>query len=51
MISMATYAAIGRLGGAIVIAQERESGWTRQLRVTPLPPIAYATGSSSCRTS
>ena len=45
MISMATYAAIGAaLGGAIVIAQERDSGWTRQLRVTPLPSIAYVTG-------
>ena len=45
MISMATYAAIGAaLGGAIVIAQERESGWTRQLRVTPLPAAAYVTG-------
>lgn len=45
MISMATYAAIGAsLGGAIVIAQERDSGWTRQLRVTPLPSMAYVTG-------
>ena len=45
MISMATYAAIGAsLGGAIVIAQERDSGWTRQLRVTPLPSTAYVTG-------
>jgi ABC-2 type transport system permease protein len=45
MISMATYAAIGAaLGGAIVIAQERDSGWTRQLRVTPLPPMAYVSG-------
>jgi ABC-2 type transport system permease protein len=45
MISMATYAAIGAaLGGAIVIAQERDSGWTRQLRVTPLPSAAYVTG-------
>jgi ABC-2 type transport system permease protein len=45
MISMATYAAIGAaLGGAIVIAQERDSGWTRQLRVTPLPPVAYTAG-------
>jgi len=45
MISMAAYAAIGAaLGGAIVIAGERESGWTRQLRVTPLPPVAYIGG-------
>jgi ABC-2 type transport system permease protein len=45
MVSMATYAAIGAaLGGSVVIAQERGSGWTRQLRVTPLPPAAYVTG-------
>lgn len=45
MVSMATYAAIGAaLGGAIVIAQERGSGWTRQLRVTPLPSAAYVAG-------
>ena len=45
MVSMATYAAIGAaLGGAIVIAEERQSGWTRQLRVTPLPPSAYVAG-------
>lgn len=45
MVSMASYAALGAaLGGAIVIAQERGSGWTRQLRVTPLPSIAYIAG-------
>jgi ABC-2 type transport system permease protein len=45
MVSMATYATIGAaLGGAVVIATERESGWTRQLRVTPLPPRAYVAG-------
>lgn len=45
MISMAAYAAIGAaLGGAIVIAGERRSGWTRQLRVTPLPAVAYIAG-------
>lgn len=45
MLSMATYGAIGAaLGGAILIAQERSSGWVRQLRVTPLPPVAYLTG-------
>ena len=38
MVSMAAYAAmVAALGGAIVIARERSSGWTRQLRVTPLP--------------
>lgn len=45
MVSMATYGAIGAaLGGAILIAQERSSGWTRQLRVTPLPAAAYIGG-------
>ncbi len=45
MVSMATYAAmIAALGGAIVIARERSSGWTRQLRVTPLPAAGYVAG-------
>jgi ABC-2 type transport system permease protein len=45
MVSMATYAAmIAALGGAAVIARERSSGWTRQLRVTPLPATAYVVG-------
>ena len=46
MVSMATYAAmVAALGGAIVIARERSSGWTRQLRVTPLPPPGTSPGS------
>ena len=45
MVSMATYGAIGAaLGGAIVIAQERDGGWARQLRVTPLPSSGYVAG-------
>ena len=45
MVSMASYAAIvAALSGAVVIARERQSGWTRQLRVTPLPPMAYVVG-------
>jgi ABC-2 type transport system permease protein len=45
MVSMATYAAIiAAMGGAVVIADERASGWTRQLRVTPLPSAAYVAG-------
>ena len=45
MISMAAYGAIGAaLGGAIVIATERRSGWTRLLRTTPLPPAGYVAG-------
>ncbi len=42
MVSMAAYGAMGgALLGAAVVAQERASGWTRQLRVTPLPAAAY----------
>jgi ABC-2 type transport system permease protein len=45
MISMACYGAIiSGLSGAVIIAQERAGGWTRQLRVTPLPPVAYVIG-------
>jgi ABC-2 type transport system permease protein len=39
---MATYGAIGgALQVSAPVARERASGWTRQLRVTPLPPVAY----------
>ena len=42
MVSMAAYGALGAaLSGAQVIAVERSSGWTRQLRTTPLPPATY----------
>jgi ABC-2 type transport system permease protein len=42
MVSMAAYGAIGAsLSAAVRIAMERTNGWTRQLRVTPLPPTAY----------
>jgi ABC-2 type transport system permease protein len=45
MVSMAAYGAIGAaLGGAIVIATERRSGWTRLLKTTPLPPAGYVAG-------
>jgi ABC-2 type transport system permease protein len=45
MVSMATYAAIvAAIGGAVIIADERASGWARQLRVTPLPATAYVAG-------
>ncbi|MGN6563765.1 MAG: ABC transporter permease [Thermomicrobiales bacterium] len=43
MVSMAAYGAIGAafaVGGPR-LAAERASGWTRQLRVTPLPAYAY----------
>jgi ABC-2 type transport system permease protein len=42
MVSMAAYASIAAaLGGAVIIAQERASGWARQLRVTPLSAVGY----------
>jgi ABC-2 type transport system permease protein len=44
MVSMAVF---GACGAAIAISgfisQEREQGWTRQLRLTPLPPWCYVT--------
>ncbi len=45
MVSMAAFGAIGATlnSGGIRLAAERASGWTRQLRVTPLPPFAYLT--------
>ena len=44
MVSMAAYGAIGAaLSAAVRVAMERNSGWTRLLRVTPLPPLGYVT--------
>jgi ABC-2 type transport system permease protein len=44
MVSMAAYGAIGAtLSAAVRVAMERTNGWTRQLRVTPLPPLGYVT--------
>jgi ABC-2 type transport system permease protein len=44
MVSMAVYGAIGAaLSSAVRVAMERTNGWTRQLRVTPLPPFGYVT--------
>ena len=44
MVSMAAYGAIGAaLSTAVRVAMERTNGWTRQLRVTPLPPLGYVT--------
>ncbi len=43
MVSMAIFGAIGAsfsVGGQR-LSSERASGWTRQLRITPLPPFAY----------
>jgi ABC-2 type transport system permease protein len=46
MVSMCAWAAIAAAfnAGGGRLAAERTSGWTRQLRLTPLPPWAYATG-------
>lgn len=42
MVSMATYGAIGTaLFSASRIALERQSGWTRQLAITPMTPRTY----------
>jgi ABC-2 type transport system permease protein len=42
LVSMASYGAIGAsMSQAAPIAVERRGGWVRQLRVTPLPGIAY----------
>ena len=45
MVSMALFGATGSaLSVSGVISAEREAGWTRQLRLTPLPGWAYVTG-------
>ncbi|MHB1710422.1 MAG: ABC transporter permease [Acidimicrobiales bacterium] len=42
MISMALYGAVGATtGGGATVSVERLSGWSRQLRVTPLSSVAY----------
>ena len=42
LVSMAAYGAIGAaMSQAVPVATERRQGWTRQLRVTPLPGAAY----------
>ncbi|MGO4256816.1 ABC transporter permease [Marmoricola sp. RAF53] len=44
MISMATYGAVlAATSGGAVVATERALGWSRQLRLTPLSPVAYIT--------
>lgn len=45
MINMATFGALGAvLGVGPRIAVERDAGWNRQLRLTPLPPQGYVLG-------
>jgi ABC-2 type transport system permease protein len=42
MISMALYGAVlSTSNGGAVVSIERATGWSRQLRVTPLSPVAY----------
>lgn len=42
MISLAVYGAmIGTTAGGAAVAVERSLGWSRQLRLTPLRPLAY----------
>jgi ABC-2 type transport system permease protein len=42
MISMAVYGAmVGTTSGGAAVALERSLGWSRQLRLTPLSPMAY----------
>src|SRR5699024_256925 len=42
MISMAVYGAmLATTSGGAMVAVERELGWSRQLRLTPLRPVAY----------
>jgi ABC-2 type transport system permease protein len=46
MVAMAVYAACGGalLGSGNTIAEDRYTGWLRQLRVTPLPDRAWLAG-------
>jgi ABC-2 type transport system permease protein len=42
MVNLATYGAmVATMAGAAMVAVERAQGWSRQLRLTPLRPIAY----------
>jgi ABC-2 type transport system permease protein len=42
LISMAAYgAALASTSGGAMVATERALGWSRQLRLTPLSPIAH----------
>jgi ABC-2 type transport system permease protein len=52
MVAMAGWGAFtGALtGNAVRIAQERKDGWTRQLRLTPLPAPAYVTAKITAST-
>lgn len=49
MVSMAAYGALGAAlnTNGVALASERASGWSRQLRVTRLPPAAYVLGKAA----
>lgn len=45
MVNMGVFGAVGAvLGVGARIADERDEGWNRQLRLTPLPPMGYVAG-------
>ena len=45
MVNMGVFGAMGAvLGVGARIADERDAGWNRQLRLTPLPPLGYVAG-------
>jgi ABC-2 type transport system permease protein len=45
MVNMGVFGATGAvLGVGARIADERDRGWNRQLRLTPLPPLGYVVG-------
>jgi ABC-2 type transport system permease protein len=46
MVAMATFGAVGTTlnSAGTQTALDREAGWVRQLRLTPLPPWAYVSG-------
>ncbi|MFY0409748.1 ABC transporter permease [Solicola sp. PLA-1-18] len=49
MISMAVYGAmIASTSGGAMVSIERAVGWSRQLRLTPLHPLAYVTVKVAC---
>lgn len=49
MVSMAAYGAMGAAMNSTgpALSAERAGGWSRQLRVTPLPPLAYVLGKAA----
>ena len=49
LISMAVYGAmLATTSAGAMVAVERSRGWTRQLRLTPLTPVAYILLKACC---